>query len=98
MLNKIFALIIIMIVIGGCNGSDNNPPVTDVGNSIEKLKDTAKDVVDHETGITYKQIDIKDNSDITIILDKNKKEFILNSGANNKNPEKLVVSGKLTIN
>ena len=98
MLKKKFALIMITILLGGCNGSNDNSQVIDVVDSVEKLKDTAKDVIDNTTGITYRQIDIKENSDITITLNSNDKIFELKAGVNNSNPEKMIVSGKLTIN
>ncbi|PSU56725.1 hypothetical protein, partial [Photobacterium phosphoreum] len=93
MLKKKFALIMMTILLGGCNGSNDNSQVIDVVDSVEKLKDTAKDVIDNTTGITYRQIDIKENSDITITLNSNDKIFELKAGVNNSNPEKMIVSG-----
>ncbi len=79
----------------GCGGGSDSSPSSEESISSEQLKESSKEVVDEATGITYQQIEVDENSKMTIATDDN--GFTLTSSSGNSNSEKLVVKGHLTI-
>jgi hypothetical protein len=91
-----------MLLVGcGGGGSSSDPDSSATHKSLDELKQSATTVVDSD-GIEYQQVTIAENENIIVSAPKNAdgiSEFKLvsNSDSSSLAPEKLVVSGKLTI-
>ncbi len=97
----IMALTAMLLVGCGGGGSSSDPDANATHKSLDELKQSATTVVDSE-GNEYLQITIAENDNVVVTAPKNAdgiSEFKLvsNSTSADLAPEKLVVSGKLTI-